>query len=276
MAKFHLNQLNNWVTPLILVSIGLHGLVLALPMPDLAKPPEPEPNLPEPDVIQVVSLPKLATGDEPTEPQLPKPEEEPLPLEEFEEILPAEKVLTDPDVLDEVEPEPEPEIKQESAEPADTTTPPGEPPSNPDETELDKQLKQRENYDSFSDAQLGEEYQEGGSQFKENTVAWMLGQSLNFEQAPIHLEAIEAHLPSVSALACLDNAPSESVSVVVQVSLEDGTLVGEPETLNSAGYAILNQKALEIARKVDYSPYYNPDDPAAAYWFNVQVSYDPC
>lgn len=275
MAKFHLNQLNNWVTPLVVVSIGLHGLVLALPMPDLAKPPEPEPELPEPEVIQVVSLPKLATGpDKSTEPQLPKPEEEPPPPEKPEEALPEELVLTDPDVLG--EPEPEPEPKPASEEPTGTTAPSGELPANPDETELDKQLKKRENYTGFSDAQSGEEFRAGGSQFNGNMTAWVLGKSLNFEQFPIHLDAIEAHLPSVPALACLESAPSDSVSVVVQVSLTDGTLIGEPETLNSAGYAILNQKALEIARKVDYSPYYNSDDPAAGYWFNVKINYDPC
>ncbi|MEM7064864.1 MAG: hypothetical protein AAF572_17110 [Cyanobacteria bacterium P01_B01_bin.77] len=277
MAKFHLNQLNNWVTPLIMVSIGLHGLVLALPMPDLAKPPESEPELTESDVIQVVSLPKLAKGDEPTEPQLPKPEEEPPPLEEPGEVLLEERVLSDLDVLDEVEPEPEKEQEpEEPKEEAGTTNPIDEPPANPSETELDKKLKNRENYTGFNDALMGEEYQEGGSQFKGNMTAWVLGKSLDFEQFPIHLEAIEAYLPSVPALACLDDAPGDSVSVVVQVSLVDGTLVGEPETLNSAGYMILNQKALEIAKKIDYSPYYNPDDPAAGYWFNVPVNYDPC
>lgn len=274
MAKFALKLVNNWVTPLVLVSIGLHGLVLVLPMPDLAKPPEPEPELPEPEVIQVVSLPKLATGpEESVEPPLPEPEpEEEPPPPEPEEIIEEELVLTDPEVLNEAEPLPE----AEPQEPTGPTNPTNGTTPDPNETELDKQLKQRESYADFSDAQTGSEYQENGSQFKANTLAWMVGKSLDFTQAPIHLQAIEDQLPSVPALACLDQNPNSWVSVVVQVSSADGSLIGEPETLNSSGYAVLNKKALEIAREADYSPYYDPANPAPGYWFNIQINYDPC
>ncbi|MEL6263904.1 MAG: hypothetical protein AAFN18_24745 [Cyanobacteria bacterium J06554_6] len=46
---------------LLALSVGLHGLVLRLPMRPLGTLQVPEPELPPPDVIPVTQLPTVAT-----------------------------------------------------------------------------------------------------------------------------------------------------------------------------------------------------------------------
>ncbi|MEM9980347.1 MAG: hypothetical protein AAF808_22205 [Cyanobacteria bacterium P01_D01_bin.2] len=155
MAKFHLPQLNSWVTSLVLASIGLHGLVLALPVPDLADPP-PEPlEMADPEVIQVVTLPKLARGSESLEPSLPEPPTEPPPLEEPDEL-----VLLEPELLDEIEPgeldewDDTPVVENHSSEgdlgemeEGSTASP-----------TLDQQLANIDSYGDYDDTQAGDAY----------------------------------------------------------------------------------------------------------------------
>ncbi|MEO0395366.1 MAG: hypothetical protein AAF243_05170 [Cyanobacteria bacterium P01_A01_bin.137] len=278
MAKFHRPKLNNWLSTLVLASLGLHGLVLALPMPDLAEPPPEPPELSDPDVIQVVTLPKLATAPESPESPLPPPpeeEEEPPPPSPEEEI-----VITDPEILAEVTPDIPDEIPPEDNEPEPPTTPSGDGESGDTtgQSELDKQLKERTNYSNFSQEKAGDSYREGGNNFNGAISEWMGRKIASDPNAykTTRLESIEAELPPVESLACLGNPPSGWVSVIVQVSATDGSLIGQPELLNSSGYEILDKKALEIAANANHSTYYNPDDPAPGYWFNVRVNYDPC
>lgn len=285
MAKFHLPKLNSWVTTLVLASIGLHGLVLALPMPSLVEQPPEVTEVPDPEVIQVVTLPKLVTAPESLEPPLPEIEEEPPPEKEPEEVLDEELVLVDPDVLDEVLPEPEEELT--SVEP--TTSLPGEtlPDTDPNQTELDKQLEKRESYSTLNNEKTGADFREGGSNFSGALVGWMGKKAVSNPDIFLtdHLEPIEAVLQPVNSLSCLKDAsgveqpPSDFVSIAVEVSSTDGSLVLNPDSpyaLNSSGYEILDKKALEIAKDADYSPYYDPNNPAPGYWFNVQVDYDFC
>ncbi len=62
---------NNWrklplqISPILIVSIGLHGLALLIPVPDKAPPAEPEIEMPDP--ISVTELPKV-TRPKPTAP----------------------------------------------------------------------------------------------------------------------------------------------------------------------------------------------------------------
>ena len=276
MAKFHRPKLNNWLSTLVLASIGLHGLVLALPMPDLAEPlPEP-PELSDPDAIQVVILPKLATAPESPESPLPPPqEEEPPPEPPIEEI-----VITDPEILAEVTPDIPDEIPADEKEPEQSPPPSGD--GDTDDTtgqsELDKQLKERANYSNFSQEKAGDTYREGGNDFNGAIAEWM-GRKIASDPnvyKTTRLETIEAELPPVESLACLSDPPSSWVSVIVQVSPTDGSLVGPPELLNSSGYEILDKKVLEIAAEANHSNYYDAANPASGYWFNVRVDYDPC
>lgn len=282
MAKFHLPKLNSWVTPLVLASIGLHGLVLALPMPDLAETPPEVAELSDPEVIQVVTLPKLATAPGSTEPSIPEPPPPP-PEKPVEDVI-----ITDLEVLEEVEleepdesslddnplNEPDPANNENSGDPADTENTP----NTADETELDKRLKDRSNYGNFNTEKTGADYREGGSYFNGALTGWMGQKAVSNPQIfqTDRLGAIEAQLPPVKALKCLPDSPSKFVSVAVEVSPVDGGLVGSPALLNSTGYEILDQKALEVASEADYSPYYDGDNPAPGYWFNVTVAYESC
>ncbi|MEM9805286.1 MAG: energy transducer TonB [Cyanobacteria bacterium P01_D01_bin.56] len=279
MAKSRLPKLNSWVTLLVLASIGLHGLVLALPMPGLVEEEPEKTEYLDPDAIQVVSLPKLATGSEESE-ELPlpePPEEEPeLPEEEPEQLI-EEPIVTDPEILEDLAPEPKQDPDPE--EPKEPARPEDEPENNPEETELDKALKQRENYGNFDGEKAGTDYRDGGTAFKGELTGWMfdrISSNANIFKTD-YLAAIEAELPTVKSLKCLDEAPSEFVSVIVQVSESDGSLVEDAESpyaLNSTGHKILDDKALEIATKADYSPYFNAAEPAPGYWFNIRVEYD--
>lgn len=276
MAKSRLPKLNSWVTLLVLASVGLHGLVLALPMPGLVEEEPEKTEYLDPDAIQVVSLPKLATGSEESE-ELPlpePPEEEPeLPEEEPEQLI-EEPIVTDPENLEDLAPEPqqdpEPEESTGNAESGD------EPETNPNETELDKALKNRENYNDFNSEKTGDDYR-GGTLFLGELIGWMGKRSKSSIRTTDHLPAIEAVLPQVQSLKCLDSPPTEFVSVAVEVSETDGSLVADAESpyaLNSTGHKILDDKALEIATKADYSPYFNAAEPAPGYWFNIRVEYD--
>ncbi|NEQ55785.1 MAG: hypothetical protein F6K11_37740, partial [Leptolyngbya sp. SIO3F4] len=73
---------------------------------------------------------------------------------------------------------------------------------------------------------------------------------------------------------CLDNPPGDSVSVVVQVG-PDGALTQDPELLNSSGYEVLDEKALEISREADYGSYHSSGE-TKAYSFAIKVDYDAC
>ncbi len=282
MAKFNLPKLNSWLTPLVLTSIGLHGLVLALPMPGLVEDEPEQTEYLDPEVIQVVSLPKLARGPEESEElTLPEPpEEDPEPEEpKLEPEKPLEElIVTDPEILEEVESEPleEEQTPEEPEQPTDLDSG-DEPDPTTDETELDKELKKRENYASFNDEKIGADYRDGGTLFYGELFGWMAKRSNPNIRKTDHLPAIEAVLPPVQSLKCLDNAPTEFVSVIVEVSESDGSLVEDadsPYALNSTGHKILDNKALEIVKQADYSPYFNADEPAPGYWFNIRVDYD--
>lgn len=65
-----------WLSPLLLVSIGLHGLALVIPIADKQDVvEEPEPELPEP--IRVSDLPKVAPEPAPDPPILSEPTDTP-------------------------------------------------------------------------------------------------------------------------------------------------------------------------------------------------------
>ncbi|MEM6255572.1 MAG: energy transducer TonB [Cyanobacteria bacterium P01_D01_bin.156] len=272
MAKVHLPKLNSWLVSLVLVSIGLHGLVLALPMPSSEESePEKTEHL-EPDVIQVVTLPKLATGPaESEEPSLPDPPEEEQ-LEEPEALL-EEPVVTDPHILDNVEP-PESESLKDIEEPKNP-----EHPDEGEEPEPEQEWQKAENYIDFNPEKTGDDYRQGGSQFNGELSEWM-GKRFTSNQNIVktdHSAAIESDVPPIPSLKCLDQPPSKFVSVIVEVSEADGRLVEDAESpyaLNSTGHHVLDKQALEIAKSIDYQAYFNPDEPAPGYWFNIPVDYD--
>ncbi|NEQ55801.1 MAG: hypothetical protein F6K11_37825 [Leptolyngbya sp. SIO3F4] len=162
MAKFYRPKLNSWLTTLVLASIGLHGLVLALPLPRLVEPPPEEvEELPDPEVIQVVTLPKLATAPESPDPPIPDPplEEEPQPVVEAVEEI----VITEPELLDEIEPEFIEPDDIEFNDDLDTSNESGEPVSTEDgengqqsEPTLEQRIASLDSYSNFDGSRVGD------------------------------------------------------------------------------------------------------------------------
>ena len=265
MAKFHLSKLNNWLTPLVLASIGLHGLVLALPMPSLETPPE-TPETPDPEVIQVVTLPKLARSSETSKPPLPEqpdlPPEAPPPIEDSVD----EVVLAAPEILEEVEPEQPDEWDEEmpaEPEPDETDMDTGDETDGPT---LDQRLASFDSYTGFDSARVGD----GAATSRLGEIAMAGG------EWPSPMRQLEQTLSAVDVPLqdCLDDPPGTSVSVMVEVG-PDGTLTKEPELLNSAGYDVLDEKVLEIARTADYGAYHSSNE-AKTYSYAVQIDYEAC
>ena len=253
MAKFHLPKLNSWVTSLVLASIGLHGLVLALPVPDLADPP-PEPlEMADPEVIQVVTLPKLTRGAESLEPSLPEPPTEPPPVEEPDEL-----VLLEPELLDEIEPG---ELDEWDETPAVENQPAGGEPGDLEDGStaaptLDQQLANIDSYGDYDGEQAGDVYASG----KFNR--WF---NQNLAHAPQELDLDPPLTLPVPVSQCLDHKPKDiGIGVVVAA---DGSLVNDPAPLGSSGYGVLDKKAIELAREATYPPSAKTE----AYWIKVQI-----
>lgn len=282
MAKFHLPKLNSWVTFLVLTSIGLHGLVLALPMPSLVDtPPEELPELTDPEVIQVVTLPKLATGpeNESTEPPFPElPEEEPPPEEESELELDEERVLSDPEILEEVIPEPE---ELDEPEPENDIEPePSEQPSDPSSDQQNGNTKyggyngdQVNNFKDpmFSSQQFGEWEPRVRDKFsipdkdkngEDNGLGKLNARDLQ-----------EPFLPFKPS-DCLMDDPSEKVILGIVLDADD-MLIGEPTLLSNSGYTDLDNELIEFTQGLNYAQNNSPGV-LKPYWFSVPIEHEKC
>ena len=267
MTKFRRPKLNSWVTSLVMVSIGLHGLVMALPMPNLVeeKPETPEPS--ETEVIQVVTLPKLATAPESLQspvPEQPPPAEPPTVEEPVEDII-----LTTPEILDELEPEPEEFDHSEWEESSgienhqtDLSDPEEEPTNEPS---LEQRLANLDSYSNFDGTRLGNDAALG-----------RLGEIAQQRGFPSLFNSLEQTLAPIAVplQECLDNLPGESVSVVVEIG-PDGMLISEPELLNSSGYDVLDEKVLVTAREANYAAHHSGDE-SKLYSFAIQIDYEAC
>lgn len=266
MAKFHLPKLNSWVTPLVLASIGLHGLVLALPMPSLVEDVPETPESPDPDVIQVVTLPKLATAPESVEPPIPEPPPDELPPDEppLEEPPVEEIVITDPEMLDQVEPEvvedefDDIDIEDESDADSDT----GDDDSGnleggaTSEPTLDQRLANIDSYGDYNEenAQRGyasSSYQKLTDWSNDNSASKLSNFSLSLE---------------VPLMECLKAKPANSAIVGITVD-PDGNLVGDPELLGKTGYGVLDDQALTLAQAASYPGL----GETQSYWIEIQV-----
>ncbi|MEM9264870.1 MAG: hypothetical protein AAGA46_05050 [Cyanobacteria bacterium P01_F01_bin.13] len=268
MAKFYRPKLNSWVMALVLASIGLHGLVLALPMPNLEETLVEEPELINPEVIQVVTLPKLATSPESVEPPLPEPSEPP-PLEELPpEPLAEEIIIAAPEILDEIEPELDVSEWEDDLD-IEPEQPDIENDSNIEDIEeptLDQRLASLDSYSNYDGTRVGN-----------GAVTERLGEIVSQGGMwPSPLRELEQTLSAITIPfnQCISEPPGDSVSVMVEVGA-DGTLIGEPTLLNSAGHSVIDEKVLEIARGADYGSHH-PVGETKAYSFAVQIGYEAC
>ncbi|MEL6813293.1 MAG: hypothetical protein AAFP03_00605 [Cyanobacteria bacterium J06598_3] len=106
-----------WLSPLLLVSLGLHGVGLLIPMPDLTPEALEDPEVELPDPIQVTELPlKLEPEPEPEPepvfippppPVVIPPPVTPPPVVEAAPPPVVEPLPPEPDPLPELEPAPE-------------------------------------------------------------------------------------------------------------------------------------------------------------------------
>lgn len=251
-----------WLQPLLLLfAIALHGLVLTLPMPDLTKkeaPEEPTPKeiTPRPEAIKVARLPRV------------KPDEKPVPPIEEQPVQPAQP---------EPEPDPEPEPPAPESKPApeppaptpdslpepDPPTTPAPPPS------LDERLQ---DFGSYMYAPEGTDFVSFGSQ-----------QNLWLEQLR---DKGRQNLPDVGSFAsplrlnddplevdypldeCLDPEPQDPSFGVMLT--DAGDLLEDPFLLQSSGYSVLDDKALE---EVNLAFLPNPDNLEKPFTVSVKINY---
>ncbi len=264
MAKFYRPKLNSWVTTLVLASIGLHGLVLALPMPNLEEPTVEEPELVDPEVIQVVTLPKLATSPESAKPPIPEPPE--LVPEVLPEVPAEDLIVATPELLEELEPELEDsEWEDEELLEDDLSDLDGDlEADDPIELTLDQRLASLDSYNNYDGTRVGNSVATARlGEIVAQTGIW-----------PSPLRSLEQALPAITLSQCISDPPGESVSVMVEVGA-DGALTKEPELLNSAGHEVLDEKALALAQAADYGAHH-PAGETKAYSFAIQIDYEAC
>ena len=120
-----------WLSPVLLISIGLHGIILLVPLPDRDNVIEPE-EVPLPEPIAVTTLPP--TADEEPEAIAPPAAFIPEPAPQVEAPPPAPPpVIEVPPVIVPLEPTPEP-TPDPAPEPTPSPTPDPTPEPTPDPT----------------------------------------------------------------------------------------------------------------------------------------------
>lgn len=265
----------------LLVSLGLHGLLLCIPISE----PDQAPPVADPERLQVVSLPPVAEQPVPA-PEIPTAPEgaraaEPMPRPaspatraDYLLAVPAEPAAepaAQPPVISRDEPSPPADSDGPApAAPADAdidadtdadspTMPPPENTSE-DEPSLDERLA---NLDSYNDFQPPTDAQGATAAL----VEWV---SANPQEFPEPLRDLKPILP-VPLSTCLAQQPAENISVVVSVTPE-GDLATEPTLLGTTGYSILDKKALQIARETDYPT----PSRAKAYSMEIKVENSAC
>ncbi|NJL84743.1 MAG: hypothetical protein HC886_00220 [Leptolyngbyaceae cyanobacterium SM1_1_3] len=232
---------------MLLISLGLHTLLLWLPLPALEKLRKPESlevQKPDPvETINVIRLPAGTSAEPPVSP--PAPPRQPVPAQtpQAETAPPAD---SDPISAADFS-------RQDSTE--DTI-------ANSEITEaspLDDKLKDIRFY-SYS-VNLTTESEATGSYLE-----WLNDLSVNYDLSPTRLS--DPLVVPYEAATCLSPEPViASVGVVVNPA---GQVIEEPELLKSTGYDILNRKALVETKKRSFSA----GNSIKAYSIEVQVQYD--
>lgn len=271
MSKFRLPKFNSLVTTLVLASIGLHGLVLALPMPSLIeeKTEEPPERI-EPEVIQVVTLPKLAKEPDSLQPPLPEPPplEESLPEPPVPEPPVEEIVLTNPEILDEIEPVEE--NVEDDIKPEDN--PVEESDSQPSETPDDS-----ENVGKYEGEYNSEQVNQRNFDI---SIAWEPRVKAEFgipEDVAVGFlkdKDLENPLQPFKPSACLENAPSDEVTVGIVLD-ENDELLGDPELLSHTGYPEMDSELIEFARTINYLQQ-DSSNIIKHYWLSLPIDYERC
>ncbi len=260
---------------LALLSIGLHGVLLAWPMPE-SSPEVPE-SLPESltettaptTTVGVLRLPvavkpvaeTMAAAPASQSPQAPVPKAPPV-------------VLSAPPASPLPPPSPVPVEPVEAKPPAPPTdmvalepVPPELPPATLDDRLLDPEQYQ---FNQQAKSLVADEFA-----FHTSVVPGWLeaeGQGLSDNEAPVLGTKLAPLQVTYPISACLTPAPAEGlVGVIVNAA---GQLVKEPVLLDSTGYTVLDEKALELALQRSFEPQSSGLPNPQAHWLPVQVQYD--
>lgn len=277
------------LTGLTALSIALHGVVLGLPitqsdqaeLPASPMPPSEEGAVMDVAILPSESLSPPAVKEPPADQTPPESPREPVQpsatsVARSQPAVPPNPVTspspiadvpnTDPTTEPEVEPNPEPLPRESSEDPvAELPDEPGSSeitePALPAPPTLAEQLRNPAAYQYDGNKSLG---------FLEVTQTlqnWVPdGQPLPSKVDPLEL-------PYQLAEACLDNAPTLGLLVVVMAP--DDTFLKGPEVISSTGYAILDEQAKAMVEAGEYT--FPERDQPKAYSVEVEVIYpDAC
>lgn len=257
---------------LVLVSVGFHGLWLAMPTPQAVAPPEAvmtlapsgesaSPEITTAETIDVVRLPQL---DAVTQPPKPAPPTAPRPSSTSAAPLPPETLATPQPLAPEpLEPDP---LVPDPSEPESSEPDPLEPEPAPSEPEPEPEP-----------TPPGLVYNHKTSDLTTDTrdfLAWYNDQDWGaFDLAPLpaRKELPRLQVPYRGEV-CLPVLPAPGRLEVIVGG--DGQLHRAPRLLATTGYDDLDAAVLALAAQQDFSEAANPDLPnPTVHWLPMEVLY---
>lgn len=255
---------------LALISLGLHGVLLGFPVPESgAAAPEVATDLDEPvEVIDVVRLPAPPEGVTPqvraSESTAPPPAAPTQPV--------AQPIVSAPQAPSPAPANPAP-AAPEPVPPAPAALEPL--PAEPPPQTLDDRLRDPESYAFNQQAKslIADEVT-----FHIVVVSdWLEAEGAgiaNDDLLPIPGEKLPPLQVAYPIDRCLTPPPAEGVIGVIVGA--DGQRLEAPVLLDSTGYSVLDDKAMEMAmeRAFPAQPAGSPLPNPRGYWLPVQVQYD--
>lgn len=247
-----------------LLSLGLHGLVMSLPMPDTA-PPALDSLADQPDPTEAIDVVRLPLAPPPAAELPPAPVVAP-PAVANRSAQPVPSAPASP-IPAPVQPEapilPEPKPPEVTPEVTPKAT-------------LEERLRDPAEYAYNREvkALIADEV----NLHIAVVPNWLEveGQGLGDDEVPV-MGAKQAPLQVAYPInSCLVPPPAEGlVGVIVTPA---GQLAKAPILLDSTGYTVLDEKALELALERTFAPLAEGSDVPTnprAHWLPVQVQYDP-
>jgi hypothetical protein len=251
---------------LVLASLGLHSVLLGFPLPQSDPPPPAVPVDPV-DPNAVIDVVRLATAPEPT----PAPPIDVAPPSKSEPVQPRVATTPPPTAPEPVQPVPDPEPPAPNPAPVGLEPLPPEPPPQT----LDDRLRDPGAY--AYNQQAKSSISDTATFYTSVVSGWLEaeGQGITDDNLlPIPGEKLAPIQVAYPLDACLVPVPAEGVvGVVVDAA---GQPLKEPVLLDSTGYTVLDEKALELAlqRNFPTQPTDNPLPNPRGYWLPIQVEHD--
>ena len=272
MKTIHVTLRRSGGALLGLLSLGLHGLVLSLPMPETA-PSDLDPLADQPDPTEVIDVVRLPLASLPAAESSPTTDPRPAVAPPPVANRPAQPVPSPASP-------PSPSTPKPDQPQAPIPEPPEVPPEAPlevlPEATLDNRLLDPAQYVFNQQAKSLV-----ANEFNLHTAVvpdWLEaeGQGLSNDEVPVMGTKL-APLPVAYPISsCLVPPPAEGlVGVIVTPA---GQLAKAPILIDSTGYTVLDEKALELALDRTFAPLAEGSDAPTnprAHWLPVQVRYDP-